>query len=225
MIQRRNWRIWLKPIGALPLLLLSGCTQHVSNLNDTLKEAFWGLDDVEVSTQTLNNLPYASTYVRINDGQRVFMVLAFAEKNPETGHTQLKWVSQDGAMLVTEQGRIVKTSRLFIDNLARRSDSAVNWQDKGHWSAVYDWSKGHQYGYSGQVQLHYLDKQTSSTPLWSKTLDHWQETITFSDFDTTMRNEYWVDSQGTVLKSIQYLGPEMARIEMNILKPFVDTQS
>ena len=35
-----------------------------------------------------------------------------------------------------------------------------------------------------------------------------------------MTNEYWVDSKGQVVKAIQYLGPDMTRLELTVLKPY-----
>lgn len=215
-----NRRLRRQGCALLILALLSGCSQRFAGINDTVQEAFLGLSDIEISQQQLQDLPYASTYVRINDDRRVFMVLAYVEKNPKTGHNQLKWVSNDGGMIVTEQGRIVKTHKLFAGNLARRSGSVPAWRNNMPWSTLYDWPERQQYGHVGNLNMLYLGKQTITTPLWSEQLNHWQENITFPDLDASIHNQYWVNRQGDVLKSIQYLGPEMSRIEMEILKPY-----
>ncbi|MFA0350173.1 YjbF family lipoprotein, partial [Vibrio sp. 10N.222.55.C6] len=31
---------------------------------------------------------------------------------------------------------------------------------------------------------------------------------------------YWVDSEGKVVKTIQYLGPDMTRLELTVLKHY-----
>lgn len=225
MTQTLGWRTWGKLLLVFHMLLLAGCSQTTSNVGDTLQEAFLGLDDVDVSPDTIRELPYASTYVRINNGQRVFMVLAFAEKNPRTGDEQLKWMAQDGGMIVTEKGRIVKTYNLFTTNLSNRTASAPMWRHNMPWFSRYDWAEKKQYGYVGNSNLFYLGKETLITPLWTQELSHWQEDVTFPDLHASIHNQYWVNKENQVLKSIQYLGPELARIEMTILKPYVDVQS
>lgn len=46
------------------------------------------------------------------------MVLAYVGENPQTGAEQLKWMSSDKAMIVTENGRIVQTLLLPYENLS-----------------------------------------------------------------------------------------------------------
>ena len=99
------------------LLLLSACTQKFNDVNATLDEALFGAEDVALTSDKIAELPYASSFVRINDGAQLFMVLAFAEPNPATGIMQLKWLSSDKAMIVTENGRVVKTLGLAQANL------------------------------------------------------------------------------------------------------------
>ena len=71
------------------LFFLSACTQKFNDVNATLDEAVFGAEDVTLSQQEITELPYASSFVRINGGAKLFMVLAFAEPNPKTGVMQL----------------------------------------------------------------------------------------------------------------------------------------
>ncbi len=83
------------------VFLLSGCSQRFQDVNSTLDEALFGFDDFTHAQEHVADLPYASMYVRINQGPQLFMVLAYAETNPVTGNTQLKWFSSDNAMITT----------------------------------------------------------------------------------------------------------------------------
>ncbi|WP_140217242.1 YjbF family lipoprotein, partial [Vibrio parahaemolyticus] len=80
-----------------------------TDVSATVKEAYNNYVDVELSSQEIQDIPYASAYLKIGNQKQVFVVLAFAEDNPITGVTQLKWVSADKSMIVTENGRIIKT--------------------------------------------------------------------------------------------------------------------
>ncbi|TKF23461.1 YjbF family lipoprotein [Vibrio genomosp. F6] len=223
-----------KVAGLLGVVLLTGCVQKFSHVNDTIKEAVYGFDDITMTTEDINKLPYASSYMRFNDGARVFMVLAFAEKNPATGSTQLKWVSSDNAMVVTENGKVIKTLKLPTENLARRSNvinqplTNSDSQPHNEWiegkvqHATYDWPKGNHYGYQADITLIKQGKQKLDSVIWSKNTTQWQEQINFPQLDQNVTNHYWVADNGNVVKSIQYIGPDMTRIEIDILKPFAE---
>ncbi|HFQ4915838.1 TPA: YjbF family lipoprotein [Vibrio vulnificus] len=228
-------RFLMRSAAVASLILLSGCVQRFDDMSTTLNEAFFGAEDITQTSQQVLALPYASTYMRINDGQRIFMVLGYAEQNPDNNQLQLKWVSSDGGMIVTENGRVVKTLNLPYGNLIRRevdfahSQQAKPWQDNLQWQSQYDWktqgsdsNKGMHYGYLGDVTLTQMGSEEVISAIWQQTLTIWQENIFFPQLDTTVQNQYWVNDSGQVMKSIQYLGPEMTRIEFEILKPFAE---
>ena len=56
--------------------------------------------DITVADQQIQALPYSTMYLRLNEGQRIFVVLGYIEQE------QSKWLSQDNAMLVTHNGRL-----------------------------------------------------------------------------------------------------------------------
>lgn len=212
-------------LGMIPAvamtILLSGCSQRFETVNDTLKEAVFGFDDVNMTTEQIEQLPYASAYFRINDGQQIFMVLAFADVNPENNQTQLKWVSSDKAMIVTEQGRIVKTLNLPEYNLAERASLDGAWQETDHSRSRYDWPASN-YGFNAESEYTQRGKETIQTPTWTKELAVWEESVNFAALNDSIKNSYWIDADNNVLKSVQYIGPKMTRIEFSILKPYTE---
>jgi hypothetical protein len=54
---------------------------------------------VQLTDDEIQNMPYASQYVQLNDGPQLF-VLAFSEDG------QQKWATQDQATIVTQHGRM-----------------------------------------------------------------------------------------------------------------------
>ena len=207
------------------LLLLSACTQKFNDVNAALDEALFGAEDVALTSDKIAELPYASSFVRINDGAQLFMVLAFAEPNPTTGVMQLKWVSSDKAMIVTENGRVVKTLGLAQANLQSIESStktapafAELLQKQISRNASYSWKTTNSYLYHYQADI--STSEFISTSLWQKQTTLVYETVNIKNLDTSFTNRYWVDEQGDVVKSIQYLGPKLGKIEMTILKPF-----
>ncbi len=207
------------------VFLLSGCSQRFQDVNSTLDEALFGFDDFTHNQEHVEDLPYASMYVRINQGPQLFMVLAYAETNPVTGNTQLKWFSSDKAMITTENGRIVKTNRLPGANLVGLSSStqlAVPTSDTIAWQAEYDWQPNYHFAQRAQVASYPVGTGVTKSLLWEKQTRHIKEVVTFNHSQQVMENNYWIDERGNVVKSHQQLIPHLLEVEFEVLKPYVE---
>tara|TARA_Y100001956_G_scaffold5226_1_gene4695 strand:- start:28909 stop:29568 length:660 start_codon:yes stop_codon:yes gene_type:complete len=205
--------------------LVAGCSQRFQDVNSTIQEALFGFDDITLDAEHVANLPYASMYARINQGPQIFMVLAFVETSPVTGNTQLKWLSSDSAMITTENGRIVKTNHLPTANLAGLSSStslASPSDETTSWQSEYDWQPGYHYGTSALVESSPVGLETTKSLLWEKETRHIKEVVTFTDSHISTENEYWIDSLDNVVKSKQWLVPELLQIDIEILKPYAE---
>ncbi|PWI34564.1 YjbF family lipoprotein [Vibrio albus] len=219
-------------IIALCSTILLGCTQKFQATNATFKEALFGFDDVNKASTDISALPWASTYVTIGeDGSQIFMVLAFPEPAPHDSYqTQLKWVSSDRAMIVTENGRMVKTVGLLENNLAGaipdnkfRDPLSLLGKKPGdyRWEATFDWQPNYRYGYHAKLHWQFIADEVIQSDAWKKDVLHYQETVSFPALDSRYINHFWLDKQThQVVKSIQHLGPNMPAITMTILKPF-----
>lgn len=216
-------------------LFLFGCTQKVSNVNDTVRLAMFGTPDIHKSATDIKALPYASAYARIGDNAQLFMVLALAEpslNNTQTNKSsplQLKWLASDRGMLVTENGRIVKTVNLPDGNLLATHSKTTDPLALGlqlastpkTWTYSLDWQPGYHMGYqlNSQFQFDHPEVLTINNKL-IPTL-RFTEKVTVADLNRHYNNIFWVDQQsGKVIKSRQYLAPSLPAVEMTILKPF-----
>ncbi|MEZ8464785.1 YjbF family lipoprotein [Vibrio splendidus] len=231
----------LKPLIISLGLFLAGCSQQFQDVNSTFDEAFFGSSDVELSKEYIQNLPYSSIYAEVNDQGKIFMVLAYVGENPQTGAEQLKWMSSDKAMIVTENGRIVQTLLLPYENLSGLAFQPLNTFSSANssspdsssstfdvsanpgaqkWQAVYDWQPNYRFGYKANITRTYAGNETVETPLASIDTKKFQEKIQFPMLEQEITNKYWVDSKGKVVKTIQYLGPDMTRLELTVLKHY-----
>lgn len=207
----------------LPLLLLcllaQGCTQTQKSLGETVKLALLGPDDVEVTAEQVEGLPYASMYLRVNNGQRIFVVLGFDENG------QQKWITRDRTMIVTQHGRVVKTLGL-ADNLHEVSNLAQDpLADPLHLTDGAGWTR--QLTWSAAGRFHAATAVSRFTHLQDEVLDltgHrvacrvWQEEVTADG--KTWRNIFWIDTTtGQVRQSRQTLGGDDVSVETTILKP------
>ncbi len=204
------------------LLILSGCTNKMDNVNDTVKALYDSYQDIELSTDEVQQLPYPSAYVRLNDGQQIFMVLAFADINPETQVPRLSWISSDRALIITEQGRIVKTVSLENSNLNGITATApflpVN--DLKAWQAEYHWMPDYRFNFEANMVPSYIGEAQISSSQWQLNTKHYQELITFTGLEKSFANHYWMTSDEKVVKTIQYIGPNLTKIEMTFLKTY-----
>lgn len=202
-------------------LLLQACTTTQQGLVDTAKLAVMGPDDVTVSDEEIASLPYASMYLRINDGQRIFLVLGYAENG------QQKWITQDRAMLVTQNGRLVKTLGLS-DNLLEVINLAqdplahpLQLRDDAGWTRIMSWTE------NGQL------RSATLTSRFSRGRDEvlklggheiacrvWHETITSAANGAEWQNTFWIDAlSGEIRQSAQRVGADTLPVEITILKP------
>ncbi|MBM7037686.1 YjbF family lipoprotein [Vibrio ulleungensis] len=208
---------------SLATLATTGCTQRSLNSVDTLNAAIFGSGDIAQTKDEVDALPYASMYVKVNDQARAFMVLAFVDQNPISGAQQLKWLSADSAMIVTENGRVVKTVNLPYVNLESwvTEPSPIEFSaSSAAWSGSYSWMPNYQLFQPASGTLKQKGIQDVSSLLWQEPLTHWVETVTFSALNETVNNHYYVNGQGLVLKTVQWLKPDSLKIELEILKPY-----
>ena len=216
------------------LLTLSGCSSNFKSFTDSFKAAAELSKGANVSPEYIASIPYASHLVTINDNKPIFVVLAFADQYDKSAPHQLTWLAKDSGNIVTQNGRIVQTNGFDTNNLAglAHSSMARNLPLPGAASdsplkVTYDWSPGYRYDFTATVETHSLGRETLVTDLWREEVEHFTETVTFDQLDAQFTNHFWrVPATDTVpsyiIKSIQYLGPNMDRVGMQAVRPFVE---
>ncbi|MBN3081190.1 YjbF family lipoprotein [Pectobacterium jejuense] len=210
---------------AIPFLsiLLVGCSQNMSSVGKTFKLAFVGQDDTHVTAKQVANTPYASAYLKVGKAPQAFVVLAFAEQN------QLKWIGADKNMVATQHGRLVKTQGFgeditYVDNLQQdpltigllKASTPMTWQSRVEWAQVF---RG---GYETRSVFQARGKETVKILDTSRELLRFDEQVTVPALNESYTNSYWLDpTNGNVIQSQQYMGPDMALVKFTVLKPYV----
>lgn len=217
--------------------LITGCSQKFNDVNDTIKVALFGEADIRLDQDDVNSLPYASIYAKVSDGPQAFMVLALAEPKARlTKHQatpqqtiQLKWMSSDNGMLVTENGRLVKTLNLPQGNLIETTSSQPDPLVLGlhlpstptTWQRMIDWQPGYHFGYT--LQSEFTRQKDAVIIVNEKPIEalYFTETVTVSSLNTEYQNDFWLHPQtGKVLKSRQKIAPSLPYVEITLLKPY-----
>ncbi|MCW8354496.1 YjbF family lipoprotein [Marinomonas pontica] len=197
---------------------------------DSIKAAKDVSNGPDITSDYITSLPYASTLVRINNSKPILLILSFIDQNPISGATRLTWISGDKGSITTENGRIIQTTGFYSNNLdgLMDQDKSLSLPNRqGSWQAIYDWSPGYRYHFSAQVSSHFVGNETITTDLWVQAVEHIEETAVFSSLSSQFTNHFWVvpatdDIKAFVVKSIQYLGPNMDKVEMLMIKPFIE---
>ena len=209
----------------LPLLLLclllQACTQTQKGLSETARLAFLGEDDIQLTNDQVANLPYASMYLRLDGGQQIFVVLGFKEDG------QLKWITRDKAMIVTQHGRLVKTQGL-ADNLTEVTNldrdplrDPLRMSEGASWQRTLGWTEKGQLR-AGTAVSHFTRQKDEVLHLAGKPVACrvWQEDVELKESGKSWRNTFWIDTtSGTVRKAVQMLGADYFPVETTILKP------
>lgn len=198
-------------------LLLQACSATTKGLGTSLWHSIVGTDGVQLTDDDIQNMRYASQYMSINGGPQLFVVLAYDENG------QQKWVTQDRATLVTQNGRVVKTVGLGdnltqVSNLTNDPLAKVNQIiDGAAWTRQMAWTEHQQVRMATARSTFRWDGSdtlkvgSSVTPV--RVLD---EEVTASG--KTWHNRFWVDSDGHIRQSKQYLGPDYWPITTVLLK-------
>ncbi len=206
-----------RPALIMICLLLQACSSTTKGLGDSLWNSVFGTPGVHLTDDDIQNMPYASQYVQLNEGPQLFVVLAFAENG------QQKWVTQDQATLVTQHGRLVKTllggdNLLEVNNLAAdplaKPDQII---DGAQWTRTMGWTEYRQVRYATARSVFHWNG-TDSVTLGGETtpvrvLDEEVETD-----QTRWHNRYWIDSEGQIRQSIQYLGGDYFPVKTTLIK-------
>lgn len=190
----------------LVCLLLQACSATTKGLGVSLWHSIVGEDAVQLTDDEVAKMRYASQYMSINNGPQLFVVLAYNENG------QQKWVTQDRAMIVTQNGRIVKTSGLG-DNLMQTSNlgndplaKVKQVVDGVSWTRQIAWTEHQQIRYATALSsFHESDPDTLTVGSSQTKVRVIDEDV--SALGKSWTNRYWVDDEGQIRKSKQYLGP------------------
>ena len=206
-----------RPAIILICLLLQACSATTKGLGHSLWDSLFGTPGVQLTDDELQNMPYASQYMQLNDGPQLFVVLAFDENG------QQKWVTQDQATIVTQHGRIVKTllggdNLLEVNNIAADPLIKPNQiTDGARWTRTMGWTEHKQVRYATAKSTFRWDGSDTLTMAGTQTAVR----ILEEDVNTPeahWRNRYWVDSDGQIRQSEQYLGAGTFPVKTTLIK-------
>jgi len=198
-------------------LLLQACSASLTGLGKSLWNSVTGQDGVTLTDDEIHNMPYASQYMTLNRGPQLFVVLAFSQDG------QQKWVTQDQAMLVTQNGRLIKTTGLQ-DNLLQTGNldadplkSPGQIRDGASWTRLVGWTEHQQVRYAtARSQFSWEGRDSLKTGSDITPVRVLKETVTTDQ--ARWHNRYWIDEDGQIRRSEQFLGADYFPITTQLIK-------
>jgi hypothetical protein len=206
----------------LSLISLISCTSiDSSKIAPGYTQAFSSIKNIlfghenNIDIRVINKIPYASMLVRIGKGPSALMILESISNNNYT------WVSADGIYLVTNNGRVIKTSGL-PNNLKDEISSFEGWDKE-----IYNDLEFYSYVSFDKPVLNNLrisskytkeGKRKIKLAIGSKNLHLIEQIISSPDIAWFEKNKFWVDDLHYPWKSIQYISPKLPPIYIEITK-------
>tara|TARA_B100000212_G_scaffold312562_1_gene264907 strand:+ start:138 stop:791 length:654 start_codon:yes stop_codon:yes gene_type:complete len=203
-------------------LLISSCANLDTNniapgyrdAYSTVKEYLFGSEN-NLTPELIDNIPYASATLQIGRGPKGLIILESIIGE------EYFWISADGIIIVLDEfGKIKKTKGLInnLDNL----DSSVKNMNKLVNNSTYI-----NYFSFSPPKLNLLPVRSSFRVYQSKEykllkgnkyLKKVEENLFSKDIRWKRKNEYYIDKNGFIWKSKQYISPKLPAFEIEITK-------
>lgn len=187
-------------------LLITACstTQHAYIRN--FEMYFESNEDIKLTAESVRDSAADLIYVQIGKRAQITMALAFIENG------EYKWVSQDGVMFITKNGRLVRTvgldrNLLYSSNLANDPlNLPSSYKQTVKWDRVIDTEFG-EYGVKLSSDTSIIINQSiiiQNSALITKKYSEKVKYNSAKDGKRKWQNSFWIhQSSGQLLKSSQ----------------------
>tara|TARA_Y100001980_G_C14520738_1_gene296007 strand:- start:145 stop:807 length:663 start_codon:yes stop_codon:yes gene_type:complete len=209
-----------KNLIILYFIILSSCAggDIYSELFTTINTVISGPKDI--SADKINSIPYASVQVRLGNGQNTLMVLE------EENQGVLKWTSSNLIKMYTKNGFIKKFKGLEneLDNIELDKFHPIevgNFElQQETFTSFYTFNNPKLYRLPVKTKIRFIRKEKL------KILDNLYETKIYEEeslnnlISWNFKNLYWVNSEGTLVKSEQTFTPRNPKITILYTKMY-----
>jgi len=208
----------------LSSILVSSCSSIKTNniapgyveAFKSIKNVILGQDGIDISSELINSIPYASSLLKIGKGPKGLLILEIKKNDEET------WVSADGLILVVRNGRIIKTAGLN-HNLSNFISPSIEISDLDlikNKVLKYYYSYDVPFLVDLEVEVTVSDRGFQNIELHNgvKELRLIEEEIRSREINWRAVNRYWVDKENYIWKSIQTISPKLPEFSFEITK-------
>lgn len=238
-------RTSLRALAAgLLITSLGACTAVFSDVASTWEYATQEHEDASLNQQEISEFPYTAVYIRRGDAPRALVVLGFvddAENEQTESPAYFNWITEDKETLVTQHGRLVRTDQLNPELIGRTQLAADplrcfgralkrsgfsglddhNCKSTWHYAMDIDGDVG-QYSVAVRSDFSVGEREVLSLPQAKAEVIKITEQVHFSRSrvgeQKVVTNQFWIEQDGHVVKSIQTIAPHQAAFEITQVK-------
>lgn len=211
------------------VFVISACSSTQLAYKQNIALYFTSKQGVTLSNEHIKSSPADLIYVKNGERATVAMALAFIED------AQYKWLSRDGAMLISLRGRIIRsigfkqnllhTSNLPSDPLALYSEpetisSARSQSENTQWRRLIDTNLAANNDYGASLVSSFEAPINTSIVIQDEAFSVYRvdENVRYSSAlygDHAWTNSFWYDAKSNqLLQSAQTLAPNIDRLEI-----------
>ncbi len=212
------------PLIGIYIILFQSCSIDTSRIApgyveafQTIKDSLIGADNELVTAEIIERIPYASSKLAIGKGAPGLIILESINDNKET------WVSADGLFLVIEDGRVIKSAGLF-NNLVSLKFADNDFKDlivsrtSEKLIFYYSYDNPELIDMRVEVERRFITEEKVRLLSGEKQLSLIEEKITNDYIGWKELNKFWVDNEGFVWKSEQFISPKLPRFNIEVTK-------
>jgi hypothetical protein len=210
-------------LSGLTAVALTGCikSQALVNAYDAVIITVAGLPDTNITRDSISKIPYASISAKIGKGPRSLLILS--QKTRE----ELHWISADRAVIVTQNGRVIKTYG-FPENMRQthlEGKDPVNrklhtLKKSTQFKRSIDIDKGNKFGTQISSSFRVIGSRTITIAEIEIKTVLVVERNTAKTINWSFTNYYWADSyDGFIWKTRQHIAPSFDPVDIEFLKP------
>jgi len=197
-----------------------GIAPSFTNAFYAIKGAVFGYPDLQITRQTIEDIPYASALLRIGKGSQGLIILESVAKD------EYVWVSRDNVYLVLKDGRIVKTLGLK-NNLSEIKSINQTFKDLSSKSQELILNYSTYYSFEDpslldlRVNITIINRGLEEIKILGKKkkLILFEENFSNNQIDWKGTNKFWVDPEDYfVWKSSQQISPKLPYFVLEITK-------
>jgi hypothetical protein len=183
------------------------------------KNSILGYEDIEITNDTLVNIPYAFIRAKIGKGPGVIMVLAKEDKGV------MQWISADNVNLFTYHGKIIRTLGLANDieiinyiKAPELSDQIVNSNEVSY---LANFMNPALYEFNILTQLEPMGTmQTLQTIYGKKNVLVYKEVFEVKSLGWKGKNTYFISEGGALEQTTQEIHPFLPPIKIEFIRKY-----
>ena len=181
------------------------------------KYAFFGYEDEQIPASIIQNIPYASSLLKIGKGPTGLLILESKNDNIET------WISADKVILLIRNGKIIRSSGLQ-NNLTNLISPFSSFKELKNSPLNYPYKIYLSYDKPSllnlDIEVNITVKGSEKVQLFNREAELLliEEEMVNKKIGWKRVNKYWVDEEYFVWKSEQYISPKLPKFYLEVTK-------